>query len=233
MKSGNSKGFVTYLIGWGIGIAALSVVYFLLPEELTGRYDSHFWGSWIAVVVYLAVQAFLTGRAIFCEKDKRFFQVPFLYVSCVCMALMVAAVVYTTLYRAPVWVFLILGTIILAANIILGMTAKGAGAYIQQVGAQTKSQRSFMEGAAAMMQILEGRMLEGAGKKALSGLYEAIRYSDYMSAPGLETIEGEIGTLLGTLTSAVEAGDEAKVCELAEKMKQLVKDRSIMCKAMK
>ena len=68
-------------------------------------------------------------------------------------------------------------------------------------------------------------------KAACKKVYEAIRYSDPMSAPALADIEAKIAAQMQSFTAAVTAG--TGVDEAAGALLGLVQERGSKCKALK
>ena len=71
-----------------------------------------------------------------------------------------------------------------------------------------------------------------AAKDCTKKVYEAIRYSDPMSAEGLLTVEDKMAAKFEELSEAVKA-DKEEMSTLAEEMLALIKERNNKCKVLK
>ena len=70
-------------------------------------------------------------------------------------------------------------------------------------------------------------------KSETAKVYEALRYSDYMSVPELETIEQSIDDGLKEFKKAVMGNDDVKVECIARELLLLIKERNSKCKLLK
>ena len=128
---------------------------------------------------------------------------------------------------------MILCTVVVAANIILGTMAGSAASFISGKDESVKIQREFIVNATARVNILMSKGIDGKAGSALKDLYEAFRYSDPMTSDGLNDIESLINIELKNLENAVNEKKESTICELGDKIKSLINERNILCKSFK
>ncbi len=230
-----SKGFQRYLIIWAVCIVTFTIVFCVLPDFITGRGDNQFLIALLLSDIFMAVQAFITGKAIFSKENKRplFYNFPLLQVSIASVIVVVGVSIAMSVQRLPIWISVILCTVVIAANILFSIMAGGSANYIQNIDEQNKEKSSFIYGATAKAQILMGKVSDEKSRRALKTVYEAFRYSDVMSSSELSDVENKINDALSKLSEAVDSNDETKICELSESVKEMVNERSILCKSLK
>ncbi len=231
------KTFKFYATVWAIMFAVYNLIV-LLIRPLPGyeiNYDARFWVSWAVVVLAYCAQIGLVYSVFKSEKlDDLFFGIPLLKT---CYSALVALTVIPSVCMLipdfPWWAAAIICAVILLINTFAVLKAQLAGDVVADTDKKIKANTLFVKMLTADAQSLLARASSDEAKSALTGVYEAIRYSDPMSSDALSGVESQITLRFSELKTAVEAGDEMSVAELAKDIVILIGDRNNKCKLLK
>ena len=131
----------------------------------------------------------------------------------------------------PNWVGALVCLLILVFCAVAVIKAAAAAELVAGVDEKVKAQTQFIKNLTVDAENLCARAQGDAAKNACKKVYEAIRYSDPMSAPALADIEAKIAAQMQTFTAAVTSG--TGVDEAADALVLLMQERGSKCKALK
>ncbi len=136
------------------------------------------------------------------------------------------------LHLAPGW-YVLIHAVLLMVFVIRVIVLRGGQEHIEARGEEVR-QKTFSLGLLrADVETLASRANDGAVKKELATLAEAIRYSDPMSAQSLLPLEGMIEAKVAELRHAVEAGGTDDAFALVKEVLLLIEERNRKCKLLK
>ena len=144
----------------------------------------------------------------------------------------------TGIWSTP-WALFLLGHVILLGVFTLLLLATSAGKdEIDQVGENTRAQvtgwRLVVADIAAVREKVPKGHPDATGVlKAIESVHDALRYSDPMSNPTLESIETGVRSAVADLVVAVESGRMADVSGLADQVQTHLRDRNNRLKVLK
>ncbi len=140
---------------------------------------------------------------------------------------------------SPPWALFLLGHVILLAVFTLLLLATSAGKdEIDRIGENTRAKvtdwRLLVADIAALREKApKGHPDAAAVLQAIESVHDALRYSDPMSNPTLESIETGVRSAAADLVAAVESGRWTEVSGLAEQFQTRLRDRNSRLKALK
>ena len=140
---------------------------------------------------------------------------------------------------SPPWALFLLGHVILLGVFTLLLLATSAGKdEIDQVGENTRAKvtdwRLVVADVAAVREKVPQAHPDATGVlKAIESVHDALRYSDPMSNPALESIETGVRSAVADLVVAVESGRMADVSGLADQVQTHLRDRNNRLKVLK
>ena len=133
----------------------------------------------------------------------------------------------------PNWVGIIVCMIILAFCAVSVIKAGAAVDAVEQIDKKTAERTSFIKSMTVKCENITAHAKSDDIKKECKKVYEAVRYSDPVSADELAETEAEIERKLDELKNAVEADNADKVKALAGDVVNLLKIRNSNIKFMK
>ena len=232
-----SKNFKLYAIVWAILAVVFNVIVFVSPSEINGesKFTDTFWIGYALVMIGFIGQ--LACAYIGLKDDnitKLFYNIPLLRVSV--MGLVVSAVAgsfFMAIPTAQPWIAAIVSVIVLAFVAIAAIKAHAAADIVESVEKKIKEQTFFMKTLEVDAQNLMARANTPESKDLTKKVYEAVRYSDYMSNEHLSEIEGRIGYEFRIFETAVKSGDAVAMENQAQELLILIDNRNNKCKALK
>lgn len=232
------KNFKYFALIWFASLVIFNAVTFLVPAEIAGikRFDQPaFWIAYAFITVALIGQ--LVSALVVCVKsnlEKVFLNIPLLKLGY--SALAVSVVVGLVFMVVPViapWIGALVCIIIMALYIIACVKATAAANIVSEKTESIKAQTSFIKTAVVDAENIMARATTTEIKTETKKVYEALRYSDYVSTPELIKIEVHIEDHLKQLKVAVESEDLEMVQTEANELLLLIKERNSKCKATK
>ena len=232
------KNFKYFAIIWFVALAVFNVVTFVVPAEIAGvnRFQQPvFWIAYAFILVALIGQ--LLSAWIVCAKDKLdkvFLNLPLLNIGYIAVAVsFVVGLVFMLVPVIPTWIGAVVCVILLALFIIACVMATSAANIVAEKEERIKEKTSFIKStlvdAENIMEIATNLEIKAEIKK----VYEALRYSDYVSTPELIKIEVHIEDHVKQLKIAVENEDLEMVQTEASELLLLIKERNSKCKVSK
>ena len=231
------KNFKYFALIWFASLVIFNAVTFLVPAEIAGikRYDQPtFWIAYAFITVALIGQ--LVSALVVCVKsnlEKVFLNIPLLKLGY--SALAVSVVVGLVFMVVPViapWIGALVCIIIMALYIIACVKATAAN-IVSEKTESIKAQTSYIKMAVVDAENIMAMATTTEIKAETTKVYEALRYSDYVSTPELIKIEVHIEDHLKQLKVAVESEDLEMVQTEANELLILIKERNSKCKATK
>lgn len=231
------KNFKLYVICWAILLAVFNAICFVTPSQVAGlsKFGGAFWSGYVFITLAFIGQLVCAYIAFKADNLKKlFYSLPLITISYSGLILtVVVGAACMAIPNLPNWVGIIVCLLILAFNAIAVVKATAAAEFVSAVDDKVKVQTQFIKMAAVDAQNITNRAQSAAAKAECKRVYEALRYSDPMSAPALEAEQAKISAVLGELAAAVSAGDDEKVTAAANELILLIKERNNKCKALK
>ena len=232
------KSFKYYLIAWTIMFVLFNLAVFFLPQEfaLFGVTYEKFGGvSWVTLIVMeLCFVLHLILTAIALNQNKlsgTFYRLPLIRLSYGCVVVTLIVSVVAMLALAPSWIPLAIALIVLALYAFAVLKAAVAATLVEGVEAKTRARTSFIRDLTVDADSLLSRAKSEPVKTACKKVFEALRYSDPVSAYGLLDVEGRIKTEFDAFTDAVLADDPQTVSASADELLTLIRERNQKAKA--
>jgi hypothetical protein len=232
------KGLKFYAIAWAIMFILFNVAVAALPKEFTllGVTYEKFGGlSWVTLIVLeLCFLLHLGVTALALNQNKlsgTFYRIPLIRLSYGCVAVTLILAVLAMLVFIPSWIPLALALLILAVYAFAVLKAEVAAELVEGVDAKTRAMTSFIRDLTADADSLLSRAKSEPVKAACKKVFEALRYSDPVSAYGLVDVEERIKAEFDVLTDAVIADDPKAVSASADELLTLIAERNKKSKA--
>ena len=232
------KNFKYFAITWLVGFVLFNAITFLIPNEVFGetRFDKGvFWVAYVFIGVSFIVQLLTAYKFIKDDSDeKMFLNIPLLKTGYIVTAVAVLiGLVFMVFPIIPSWIGAIVCLLIAGYFVIACVNASTVANVIAEVGEKVKTKTAFMRLAVVEAENIMERATTSGMKSETAKVYEALRYSDYMSVPELETIEQSIDDGLKEFKKAVMGNDDVKVECIARELLLLIKERNSKCKLLK
>lgn len=231
------KMFKFYLIAWAIMFVLFNIVVVALPKEFTilgVTYEKFAGVSWVTLIVMeLCFLLHLALTAVAMKQNRlsgTFYRLPLIRLSYVCVALTLIVASMAMLVFIPSWIPLALALLILAVYAFAVLKAEVAAELVEGVDAKTRAMTSFIRDLTADADSLLSRAKSEPVKAACKKVFEALRYSDPVSAYGLVDVEERIKAEFDVLTDAVIADDPKAVSASADELLTLIQERNSGCK---
>lgn len=231
------KRIGVYSVIWAICLAVFNVIVFVTPSEVAGvsKFGGSFWVGYVFITVAFIGQLVCAFFALKPKNLKKmFYKIPMISISYTGLILMlIASGIFMAIPKLPVWVGIIVCTIILAFNAIAVIKATAAAEVVGGIDEKIKEQTFFAKSLAADAQGL----MTSAGSDALrteaKKVYEAIRYSDPMANPALSELDIQIKRQFNAFSDAVKAEDDELAKETADALAEIIERRNQECKLLK
>ena len=232
-----NKVLKIYGILWLISFAIFNAIVFLVPREIGGVDRWAQGGFWIG---YALKTVSFVGQLVTCaaclrneNRNKLFLSLSLpLAANGALTASMVVSCVFMLVPTLPAWIGAIISLVILLFLVVAVLKAHVAVQLVSAVDERIVQQTAFIRTATDRAY----HILQTAGedtRTAVKQVWEALRYSDPMSAPHLAVAEGHIDTALQELGRAVQAGETEQAGETAQQLLCLIRQRNQDCKTLK
>lgn len=233
-----NKNFKYFGITWAVGLILFNAITFLIPNEVLGvtRFDKEIF--WIAYALITLSFVFQLVTAYKFVKDggieKTFLNIPLLKTAYAAIIVSIAfGLIFMIFPVLPSWIGAIVCLIIAGYFVIACVKAKTAAEIVHDVDLKIKENTEFIRTATVNAQTIYESATSPEIISATKKVYEALKYSDPTSPPSLTSIEKEIDSDINELKSAVANDDTAKVVDIAQKLRLLIKERNNKCKVLK
>lgn len=231
------KGFQRYAAAWAVLLILFNLICFVTPAEWYGfnKFGGAFWAGYVVITLAFIGQLVCAQKAFRAENAKKFFyNLPLITVSYTGLILtLVLGGLCMAIPNVPNWLGALVGAVVLVFTAVAVIKASAAAEIVEGVDQKVAEKTAFLRMAVADAEVILATARSAEAKAECRKVYEALRYSDPMSADGLSEIEGRITVKLGELKAAVAADDAEKVKTAAEEVVSLIKERNAKCKALK
>ncbi len=220
------KNFKYYAIAWIIVVLLFNIVLFTVSANTVGigNLKASFWIAYATIMISFVGHLFCTKMAFDGDSTKLFYNLPLIDVSFLgSVANCVVGLVFIVLNFIPNWITVIVCALILGADAMLILKAKATADIIERKDEEIKQKTSFIKGLTTESDIQMSLAATKEEKDGFKKIHEALRYSDPVSSPALETIEREIRTSFTLLKSSYSQ-------EIVEKTLRLIEARNKSCK---
>ena len=191
--------------------------------------------AWVTLIVLelcFLLHLALTAVAL---RQKRlsgtFYRLPLIRLSYGCVLVTTIVAVLAMLAFLPSWIPLALALLILAVYAFAILKAVVAAELVESVDEKTRAKTSFIRNLTVDADSLLARAKSEPVKAACKKVFEALRYSDPVSAYGLVDVEERIKAEFDALTDAVIADDPKAVSASADELLTLIAERNKKSKA--
>ena len=227
------QGSLLALIGL-IVVAFYNVVVFVIAgfEGHTATFWISYGGMMLAFVI-AGASAFIFTKSGTGARDW-FLGAPIVRYTII---FLVAEFIVTTIFliaqNAPWVITFLLQLLFMAVYLILTISCIFAKNVINNVRKEVKEKTAFIGLLQADAQVLVELCTDMEAKKAFSAFAEAVRYSDPMSSPVLQSVELELQDCVRAAKKSLQAGDIEDALSLCSQSQVLLKERNAKCKVLK
>ena len=230
------RGFLYYALLWAVSLILFNVLVFIVPvpEGMT-RFGGSFWPGYIGILIAFLGQLYCGWEALK-EKnaDRVFLRWPLIRISR-------TALVFTLIFGVgciiipdlPAWFGAVICLVILALTIQALLRASAAAEAVETVGGAVRERTDFFRYLTTEAGALSAYAADETAKNACKKVYEALRYSDPVSAAPLTRVENDISDSFQTFSAAVRAGETDRVPALSEDLLRKIAERNELCKRSK
>ena len=222
MKKNNLMSYIAL----GIVFALFNVIAFVIPTEKTAT----FWTAYAFSVVAFAVQIPLWKIALG-KKDtlkSKFLGIPVIHVGITYLIIqLIAFAVFMILPTLPVWLAVVVCTIILAISALCAIAGQVGANEINRVEEKIKVKRAFIQFLQTDIEMLAETETDAETTAALKKLAEKVRFSDPMSHEMLGELESRISAKVEEMKTATDKK------ALIEEITTLLTERNKKCKILK
>ena len=214
-----------YLI-LGIVFLAFTIIAFAAPCFKTPV----FWTAYLFGIIAICFQVPLWNKAFSVETLKsRFLGYSVIYIGIIYLIVqIIISLIMMAIPKIPVFIAIIINTIILAIVCTLFLSGNMANTAIKKNEEKVQTKTEFIKGIQMSIDILLSEETDLEVKRELKKIADVIRYSDPMSNSGLEDIEKQIADRIAAVSSA----GNGKL-NLISEINELIKQRNIKCRALK
>ena len=210
----------------GIVFALFNVIAFVIPTDKTAT----FWIAYVFSVVAFAVQIPL-WKIAFGKKDtlkSKFLGIPVVHVGLTYLIIqLIAFAVFMILSMLPVWLAIVVCSIILAISALCAISGQAGANEINRVEEKIKVKRAFIQFLQTDIEMLAETETDSETKIALKKLTEKVRFSDPMSHEMLGELESRISAKVEEIKTAADKK------ALIEEVTTLLTERNKKCKILK
>ena len=232
------KAFKFYLIAWAILFVIFNVVVIALPKETTiagVTYVKLGGFSWITLILFeLCFVGHLICTWIALKRNKlsgMFYRLPLIRLSYACVIVtLVLGGLAMAIPNLPSWVPLIVALLVMAIYVFSILKAAAAAEIVESIDEKVQAKTAFIKTLTVDAQTLLSRAKSEPVKTVCKKVFEAVRYSDPMSADALSDVESRIRTEFDCFTDAVISDDAEAATASAEELLTLLKERNSICK---
>lgn len=228
--------FKSYLIIWVIILVVFNTVAFISAGViLHDGFTISFWIGYGFITVAFIGQLVCANVALKADSiKKRFLTIPLFTISYIGLGLMLAVGLICMLVSViPCWVCILLSISILSFTAVSVSQANVASDIITGVEEGVKANNLFIKSltvdACTVMESAKSEVI----KEVCNRVYEAIRYSDPMSADVLSGVESQITLKFNEFSESVKTDNTENAKRLADELIVFIGDRNKKCKLLK
>lgn len=231
------KYFKYYAICWVITLAMFNVVVFVIAGNTIGLANAgaSFWIAYAFITLVFCGN--LGCSALFFKeenKNKTFLKLSVMhYAFCALAVSLIVGAIAMAIPQIPYWVGIVINVLVLAFYAIAITKAVAAADMIYTVEQKVKEKTTYIRtltvDAESLVSIAKSDETKALAKK----VYEAIRYSDPMSAPELIEFEERIEREFSAFTNMIKGNDIELATASAEELINLLNGRNKKIELMK
>ena len=232
------KNFKYFAIVWLVGVIIFNAITFLTPNEVFGitRFDkSVFWIAYALVTLSFIAELIIAYVFIKDDnKEKIFLKIPLLKTGYTAVIVsVIVGLVFMVFPMIPWWIGTIICLLVAGYFLIACLNAYTVANAVADIDKNVKSKTSFIKQAIVDAENIMARTETQEMKSECKKVYDALRYSDPMSAAALNDIERQIERELNELKQVVIAKDNAKITGIVNELLISIKERNSKCKVLK
>ena len=220
------KNNLTSYLALGIVFALFNVIAFVVPTDKTAT----FWTAYAFTVVAFAVQIPIWKIALG-KKDtlkSKFLGIPVIHVGITYLIIqLIAFAVFMILPTLPMWLAVVVCTIILAISALCAIAGQAGANEINRVEEKIKVKRAFIQFLQTDIEMLAETETDAETKAALKKLAEKVRFSDPMSHEMLGELESKITAKVEDMKTASDK------ISLVREVEVLLIEHNKKCKILK
>lgn len=215
-----------------ICLIVFNILAFVIPFPRTGL----FWLAWVFTNIAILAQApifiiaFRNGET----TRSKFYGVPIARIGIIYLVIQLiagfGAMGLAFVPKMPVWPFVIVFLLILAAAAIGLIATDATRDEIERQDAVLKKDVSKMRGLQSLGSSLLSQCDDPAVSAEVEKLAEQLRYSDPVSSDACAESEKELSNLMEELQRAIMEGDNAGAVGLAKRAQATLAERNRICK---
>lgn len=231
------KMFGLYSLGWLVMLGLFNVIVFVTPSEYNGvsKFSPLFWIGYAFITLCFVIQLACTLLAFRKNSlQNLFYNIPLIRVSVSSLIVtFIAGCVCMSIIPIPVWVGIIVCAIALAFTVIALLKALALSSVVSGVDEKVKVKTAFVKFITADAESLSSYAKDPKAKELCGKVFEALKYSDPVSAPELNGVEQAISERFSAFSGAVRTGDTEQAEKISADLLSLIKERAAKCKALK
>ena len=222
MKKNNLMSYLAL----GIVFALFNVIAFVIPTDKTTTFWTAYAFSVVAFVAQIPLWKIALGK-----KDtlkSKFLGIPVIHVGITYLIIqLIAFAVFMILPTLPVWLAIVVCSIILAISALCTIAGQAGANEINRVEEKIKVKRAFIQFLQTDIEMLAESETDAETKAALKKLAEKVRFSDPMSHEMLGELESRISAKVEELKTSVDKK------ALIDDVEILLIERNKKCKILK
>ena len=202
------KLFGLYSLGWLVMLGLFNVIVFVTPSEYNGvsKFSPLFWIGYAFITLCFVIQLVCTLLAFRKNSlQNLFYNIPLIRVSVSSLAFTVIAL----------------------------LKALALSAVVSGVDEKVKVKTAFVKFITADAESLFSYAKDPKAKELCGKVFEALKYSDPVSAPELNGVEQAISERFSAFSGAVRTGDTEQAEKISADLLSLIKERAAKCRALK
>ena len=222
------KNYKNYIVVWAVLVLMFNLIVFITPNEVAGvsKFHSSFWVGYIFITLTFITQLFVTLYSLKGNIEKTFYNVPLISISFVTtIVMLVVGTVCMAVPIIPVWLGVILCATVLAVAVVIGMQAKATADIVGGIDERIKNKTFFMKSLRVDVESLQARAGNSEIANEMKKVWDAVRYSNPVSAEALSGIEAQITIKYADLADAVDKEDVQAVKKVSKELQILINDR--------
>ena len=217
----------------GIVMVVLNVVLFVIPFHKTVT----FWISDVAVVLAIAAQIPIADIAL--KKGSGvtskvygwpIASVGFRYLCAITLSAIIFILLSGNIANFPVWVAIVVYTILYGAAAIGLITADSARNFVEKQDVKLEDKTLFMRKLYIEMESLKESVSDREMSAMITKLAEKVRFSDPTSNEALFEQEGTLYATFGELKEAIKEKNKDSVRTVSQRFEEQLETRNRMCK---
>ena len=220
------KDFVRIALCLGVLLMLYILLAFLIPFVKTAV----FWISFVFTLVAFAVTGWALYTAFLKKPDatSRFYGFPIARIGVIYGGgQLVVGLLFMALGKwIPAWLVVLVYAAMLGATVIGLVSADAVVETIHTQDGKLKKDVAFMR----VLQSKANQMAAQCHLPEVQQFCENVRYSDPVSSEALAEIEGNLSAAVDDLQAAIVEGNNGRICQLAQKVNNLLCERNRLCK---